>query len=80
MRYQSVWLSRRKATMPSSRILARCCDSADCESPTASASVVDVGLAPFHQLAQDHQPALVGERPQDFRDLGGVSLEGGEIG
>ena len=31
IRYQSVWLSRRKVTMPSSRILARCWDSADWE-------------------------------------------------
>ena len=40
MRYQMVWESRRNATIPSSRILARCCDSADCERPTASASAL----------------------------------------
>src|SRR5262249_51939322 len=38
IRYQSVWPSRRNATSPSCRILARCCDSADCDRPTASAS------------------------------------------
>src|ERR1700687_2483065 len=36
MRYQRVWLSRLKLTMFSSRILARCCDSADWLRPTAS--------------------------------------------
>src|SRR5580765_3210640 len=35
MRYQRVWLSRRKVTMFSSRIFARCCDSADWLRPTA---------------------------------------------
>src|SRR5262249_40958696 len=40
MRYQSVWLSRRKVTRPSSRILARCCDRADCDKPTAPARAV----------------------------------------
>ena len=56
--------------MPSSRILARCCDSADWESPTASASwVAYLRLTPLHELAQDHQPALVGECAQHVCDL-----------
>ena len=76
MRYQSVWLSRRNATRPSSRILARCWDRADCDRPTASARRVDVALAPFDQLAKDHQPPLIGERAKDVRDLRRLFLEG----
>ena len=38
-----------------------------------------VGLAPLDQLAQDHQPPLVGERPQDVRDLGRLLLKGLEV-
>ena len=39
-----------------------------------------VGLAPLHELAQDHQPPLVGERPQDVRDLGRLLLKAFKIG
>ena len=39
----------------------------------------DVGFAPFHQLAQDHQVALVGERPQDVRDLRRPLLKSSEV-
>ena len=38
-----------------------------------------VRFAPFHQLAEDHQPALVAERAQHARGLRGVSLEGREV-
>ena len=50
IRYQTVWLSRLKSTMPRSRSLARCCESADWERPTASASVVT--------LASPHSASL----------------------
>ena len=79
MRYQMVWESRRKATMPSSRILARCCDSADWRKADCFRQRAHVRFAPFHQLAEDHQPALVAERPQQVRGLDGVSLEGREV-
>src|SRR5680860_512702 len=40
----------------------------------------DTALAPLHQLAQHHQPPLVGERSEDAGDHGGVGLKRGEIG
>ena len=39
----------------------------------------DAGFAPLDQLAQDHQPPLVGERAQDVGDLGGLALERNRI-
>ena len=79
MRYQTVCASRREATRPSSRILARCCDSADWRQADRLGERADAGFAPLDQLAQDHQPALVGERAQDVGDLGGLALERGRI-
>ena len=38
MRYQAVWLSLRKMTIPSSRIFERCCDNADWLMSAASTS------------------------------------------
>ena len=64
-----------KGDEPSSRILARCCDSADCDRPTASASELTLALAPFDELAQDHQSPLVGERAEDAGRLTAPSLE-----
>ena len=40
----------------------------------------DRRLARFHQLAKDEQPAVVGEGREDVGHLGGVCLEGREIG
>ena len=75
MRYQSVWLSRRKATMLSSRIFARCCDSADWLRPTGLDQRANRHLAGFRQFAEDHQPPLVAERAQDIGDFQGIGLE-----
>src|SRR5262245_61745671 len=36
---------------------------------------VHVALAPFDELAQDHQPALVGERAQNLGDLNRLFLK-----
>src|SRR5665648_464702 len=40
----------------------------------------DTALAPLHQLAQHHQPPLVGESSEDAGHHGGVGLKRGEVG
>lgn len=40
---------------------------------------INVGLTPLYQLAQDHEPSLVGERPQNVRHFGCFHLEGFRI-
>lgn len=40
---------------------------------------INVGLPPLYQLAQDHEPSLVGERPQNVRHFGCFHLEGFRI-
>ena len=39
----------------------------------------NVGLTPFHQLAQDHQPALVRQHAKDTRHLRGIGFESRKI-
>lgn len=57
MRYQTIWLSLRNVTMPSSRIFDKCWDNADCVDKRAHGC-----FAVFHQLAENHQAPLVRKR------------------
>ena len=80
MRYQSVWLVAAEgddAFVAHLRQMLRQRRLAD--RPTASASAPTVASPAFHQLAQDHQPPLVGERAKDVGDLAGLGLEVREI-
>ena len=71
MRYQRLWPSRRKATISSSRMRARCWEGG-LRQPDFLGQRADRRFAGFDQLAQDQKAAVVGQRAEQARDLTGL--------